>query len=131
LTPFGQFLFYVILPGFAILLPIITVFMLKGDWEALWFTSLILVALYLLTSALLYVHLGTVSGIVALSEFAYGIFGGTATGAAIAFMTKVLDNFSIDRSEDKDEQAKAILKLIEEKLRDADTDTSDADASED
>jgi hypothetical protein len=119
LTSFGQFLFYVILPGFAIILPIIVVFMLKGDWEALWFVSLMLVASYLLTSSLLYVHLGTVSGIVALSEFAYGIFGGTATGSAIAFMTKVLDNFSIDRSEDRDEQTRAILKIIEEKLRDS------------
>lgn len=117
LTAFGQFLFYVILPGLAIILPIITVFMLKGDWEALWFVSLILVALYVLTSALLYVHLGTVSGIVALSEFAYGMFGGTATGAAIAFMTKVLDNFSIDRSTDTSEQAKSILEIIEAQLR--------------
>lgn len=119
LTPLGQLFFFVILPGFAIILPIITVFMLKGNWEVLWFISLILVATYVLTSALLYVHLGTVSGITALSEFAYGMFGGTATGAAIAFMTKVMDNFSIDRSEDKDEQAKAILKIIEEKLSDS------------
>lgn len=119
LTAFGKFLFYVILPGLAIVLPIITVFMLKGDWEILWFISLLLVAAYVLTSALLYVHLGTVSGIVALSEFAYGMFGGTATGSAIAFMTKVLENFSIDRSEDTSEQAKAILELIESQLRNA------------
>ena len=55
---------------------------------------LIFVAAHVLTSSLVYVHLATVSGIEALANFAYGILTGAATGSAIAFMGKVLENFN-------------------------------------
>lgn len=101
LTAIGRVVFFVILPGLAILLPILTVSILEDDHTWLWITGLSFVAVYVLTSSLLYLHLGEVSAIVALQEFAYGLFGGTATGAAIAFIGKALDNFSTKSAEEE------------------------------
>ncbi len=101
LTFFGQMIMYIVWPALVILLPIIGVYTIRGRTGVWWWTlTLIFVALHVLTSSLLYVHLTTVSGIDALANVAYGIVAGAATGSAIAFMTKVLENFSIDRDEE-------------------------------
>jgi hypothetical protein len=113
LTELGQILLYVILPGLAIILPVITVLILQNDRIWYWVVGLIVVASFVLTSSLLYVHLGTVSGISALQDFGSGIFGGTATGAAIAFMTKVLENFSERKARQQEEAQEAIRRTME------------------
>lgn len=107
LSDTGKIMLYLIFPSLVILLPIITVFFIKREWGIIWFIMLFLVAAHVLTTSLLYVHLSNVSGIDALAEFAYGIFGGTTTGTAIAFMTRVLENFG---SDDKSEE---LLRKIE------------------
>ena len=91
---FGQMMFYLILPGLVIILPFIGILAIRDAGGAgIWFMILVFVAIHVLTSSLLYVHLATVSGIEALANFAYGILAGAATGSAIAFMDKVLDKF--------------------------------------
>jgi hypothetical protein len=91
----GQVLLYLLLPGLVILLPIMGVFAIRREkGAALWIIMLVFVAAHVLTSSLVYVHLATASGIEALANFAYGILAGAATGSAIAFMGKVLENFS-------------------------------------
>jgi hypothetical protein len=91
----GQVILYLLLPGLVILLPIMGVFAIRREkGAALWIIMLVFVAAHVLTSSLVYVHLATASGIEALANFAYGILAGAATGSAIAFMGKVLENFS-------------------------------------
>ncbi|MDQ7037167.1 MAG: hypothetical protein Q9P01_20695 [Anaerolineae bacterium] len=96
LSETGKIMLYLIFPSLVILLPIITVYVIKREWGVIWFVMLFLVAAHVLTTSLLYVHLSSVSGIEALAEFAYGIFGGTTNRTAIALMTRALDNFGSD-----------------------------------
>jgi hypothetical protein len=105
----GQVLMYLITPGLVILLPIAAVYSVRssrrghGAWRSFqWILMLSLVALHVLTTSLLYVHLATVSGIEAQANFAYGILAGAATGSAIAFMDRVLDVFG-----DRDDEPEA------------------------
>jgi len=93
LSDFGTLALYLFVPGLVVLLPIITVFLIKADQGFWWVVMLSLVAAYVLTSALLYISLAEVSGISALTDFGSGIFGAVTTGTAIAFMGKGLENF--------------------------------------
>ena len=111
LSESGQMILYIIIPSLVILLPIITVYIIRREWGIIWFIMLFLVAAHALTTSLLYVHLSDVSGIGTLAEFAYGIFGAATTGTAIAFMTRVFDNFGADDRQEK------LLREIEKHLR--------------
>jgi hypothetical protein len=111
LSESGQFMLYIFVPSLVILLPIITVYIIRREWGIIWFIMLFLVAAHALTTSLLYVHLSNVSGIETLAEFAYSIFGAATTGTAIAFMTRVFDNFGADDRQEK------LLAQIEQHLR--------------
>jgi hypothetical protein len=89
----GTLALYLFIPGLVVLLPIITVFLIRRESGMWWVVMLSLVASYVLTSSLLYISFADVSGIDALTDFGTGIFGGVTTGTAIAFMTKGLENF--------------------------------------
>lgn len=93
LSDIGTLMLYLFVPGLVVLLPIITVFLIRSDTGLWWIVMLSLVAAYVLTSALLYISLADVSGISALTDFGTGIFGAVTTGTAIAFMSKGLENF--------------------------------------
>ncbi len=93
LSDFGTLALYLFVPGLVVLLPIITVFLIRRESGIWWVVMLSLVAAYVLTSALLYISLADVSGIAALTDFGSGIFGAVTTGTAIAFMGKGLENF--------------------------------------
>jgi hypothetical protein len=96
LSEAGTIFLYLILPSLVLLMPIATLHAVRKDSTLLWFVMGGLAAAQALTSALLYIHLSDVSGIQALAEFGYSIFGGTTTGTAIAFLGKMLDIFRED-----------------------------------
>jgi hypothetical protein len=96
LSEAGTIFLYLILPSVVLLMPIATLHAIRKDSTMLWFVMGGLAAAHALTSALLYIHLSDVSGIQALAEFGYSIFGGTTTGTAIAFLGKMLDIFRED-----------------------------------
>jgi hypothetical protein len=93
LSETGTVFLYLVLPSLVLLMPIATLSAIRKDSTLLWITMGGLAAAQALTSALLYIHFSDVSGITALAEFGYSIFGGTTTGTAIAFMGKMLDIF--------------------------------------
>lgn len=93
LSAFGTLALYLFVPGLVVLLPIITVFLIRREAGMWWVVMLSLVAAYVLTSSLLYISLAEVSNITALTDFGSGIFGAVTTGTAIAFMGKGLENF--------------------------------------
>jgi len=93
LSGIGTLALYLFVPGLVVLLPIITVFLIRRESGIWWVVMLSLVAAYVLTSSLLYISLAEVSGIEALTDFGSGIFGAVTTGTAIAFMGKGLENF--------------------------------------
>ncbi|MCA9912830.1 MAG: hypothetical protein KC496_05760 [Anaerolineae bacterium] len=93
LSAFGTLALYLFVPGLVVLLPIITVFLIRRESGIWWVVMLSLVAAYVLTSSLLYISLADVSNISALTDFGSGIFGAVTTGTAIAFMGKGLENF--------------------------------------
>lgn len=85
----GRMLFFVLLAILVVSLPIFIVDALEGQRELTWYIFLMLVVVQATTTAMLFLHLGQVSGIAALEEFGYGIFGGITTGAALVFIDKV------------------------------------------
>jgi len=85
----GRIIFFVLLAILVVALPIFIVDTLEGQRETVWYLFLLLVAIQATTTAMLFLHLGTVSGIEALSEFGYGIFGGITTGSALVFIDKL------------------------------------------
>lgn len=90
LNRLGKNWLYFLLPAYVILMPIITIALLRGSKSNLWWYVMIsLVAALAMTSALLYIEFADVTGIDTLAEFGTGIFGGTITGTALAFMSKI------------------------------------------
>lgn len=85
----GRIIFFVLLAILIVSLPIFIVDTLEGQRETIWYLFLLLVAVQSTTTAMLFLHLGTISGIEALSEFGYGIFGGITTGSALVFIDKL------------------------------------------
>jgi|GEM_PF-5536108 len=94
-SPTGRLIFFVLLSILVVGLPILIVDALEGQRETIWYLFLLLVAVQATTTAMLFLHLGSVSGIEALAEFGYGIFGGITTGSALAFIDKL-----VNRAED-------------------------------
>lgn len=94
LSLIGRIVFYVILPIIVILLPVVTVWILRKQNILWWSVMMVLVAAQVMTTALLFIHLSEISGIGALNDFGTGIFGGTITASALAFIGKVIENFS-------------------------------------
>ncbi len=89
ISPLGRIIFFVLLAIIVVSLPILIVDSLEGQRETLWYLFLLLVVVQATTTAMLFLHLGSVSGIEALSEFGYGIFGGITTGSALVFIDKL------------------------------------------
>lgn len=85
----GRVIFFVLLAIIVVSLPIFIVDALEGQRETVWYLFLFLVAVQATTTAMLFLHLGNVSGIDALSEFGYSIFGGITTGSALVFIDKL------------------------------------------
>jgi hypothetical protein len=52
-----------------------------------------LVTLLAVTSALLYINYADITGIGAFSDFGTGVFGGTITATALAFLTHIAEVF--------------------------------------
>lgn len=91
----GRMIFYVFLPLIVILLPVLTVLGLTRNKDRLfWSWLLILVVVHSTTTSLLFITLSQVSGIDALQDFGTGIFGGIVTGAALGFVSIVVENFA-------------------------------------
>lgn len=88
-SPIGRLIFFVLLAVLVVSLPIFIVDALEGQRETIWYIFLFLVAIQATTTAMLFLHLGEVSGINALSEFGYGIFGGITTGSALVFIERL------------------------------------------
>lgn len=88
-SPLGRVFFFVILAILVVSLPIFIVDIIEAYNEIVWYTFLMLVVVQATTTAMLFLHLGDVSGIEALSEFGYSIFGGVAVGAALTFIDRV------------------------------------------
>ncbi len=92
LSNFGKNWLYFILPAYVILLPIITIALIRSlDSKFWWYVMISLVAALAMTSALVYIELADVSGLNTLTDFGTGIFGGTITGTALAFMGKLIE----------------------------------------
>ncbi len=91
LSSTGRMIFFVLLAIIVVSLPIFIVDSLEGQRESVWYMFLMLVVVQATTTAMLFLHLGQVSGIGALEEFGYGIFGGITTGAALVFIDKVAE----------------------------------------
>lgn len=85
----GRLIFFVLLAILVVSLPIFILDVLEGQREIIWYLFLFLVVVYATTTAMLFLHLGDISGIEALSEFGFGIFGGITTGAALVFIDKL------------------------------------------
>ncbi|MEO1291015.1 MAG: hypothetical protein AAFV93_25040, partial [Chloroflexota bacterium] len=90
----GRMFFFVLLSILVVSLPIFIVDALEGQRVLVWYIFLMIVVVQATTTAMLFLHLGQVSGIAALEEFGYGIFGGIATGAALVFIDKVASRAS-------------------------------------
>lgn len=88
-SPTGRVIFFILLAVLVVSLPIFIVDALQGQRETVWYIFLFLVAIQATTTAMLFLHLGDVSGIEALSEFGYGIFGGITTGSALVFIERL------------------------------------------
>ncbi|GEM_PF-4433789 len=96
LSAWGMLILYLVLPGLVIILPLLSVLMLRIARDTIWWLIMIvLIASQSLTASLFYIQLSSVSGINTLEDFGTGIFTGIITGMALAFMSKVLDNFSV------------------------------------
>ncbi len=85
----GRLIFFVLLAVLVVSLPIFIVDALEGQRETIWYIFLFLVAIQATTTAMLFLHLGEVSGINALAEFGYSIFGGITTGSALVFIERL------------------------------------------
>ncbi|MEO1164119.1 MAG: hypothetical protein AAFV98_10075 [Chloroflexota bacterium] len=89
LSATGRIFFFVMLAILVVSLPIFIVDIIEAYGEIVWYIFLMLVVVQATTTAMLFLHLGAVSGIDALSEFGYSIFGGITVGAALVFIDRV------------------------------------------